>query len=398
MTFPSIKRIFVPWISLPLAFLIAAACGTFEVIVEGTALPPGEVSASPTPAEAAPSSDPAAADVPALATPTATPDSVAAGVDPRLLGLIYRYSSSVNEVTEQFTMSQLYERAAVTPSPDGAYALYDGGNGIHLLTAATREDRLLVEADQDEVCCGVWWPARPDVVLYAILPSLDERGPGTLGQLAAVGIDGTDYGVLDAEHDPGPGPPAPAPDGERIAYGGGEVGYIKTWGGDVEVFDPRDYGLSTDTSLHIGSPAWSPDGDQLAWVIGNVPEPEQISTVVFDMAARTATIVHTHTVLGGRGGWFPAPVWSPDGEWLAVFTDDLPDRRYRTTVVRADGSEAHEIGAGSVVWHPSGEWLALNQLDAPDAEMVIHLVEVGVWEREPAGLIAGTEAIAWAAR
>jgi len=382
MTFPPIKRIFIPWISLPLAFLIAAACGTFEVIVEGTAPPPGEVSVSPTPAHA---------------TPTATPDSISAGVDPRLLGLIYRYSSSVNEVTERFTMDQLYDRAAVTPSPDGAHALYEDPTGIHLLTAATGEDHLLVDAGQGEVCCAVWWPARPDIVLYAVLPSLDERGPGALGQLAAVSVDGTDYGVLDAEHDPGPGLPAPSPDGERIAYGGGEVGYIKTWGGGVEVFDPRDYGLSTATSPHIGSPAWSPDGAKLAWVIGNVPEPEQISTVVFDVAARTATIVHTHVVVGGRGGWFPAPVWSPDGEWLTVQTDDLADRRFRTTVVRADGSEAHEIGAGSVVWHPAGEWLALNQLDTPDAEMQIHLVEVGEWERQPTNIPAGSEALVWAA-
>jgi Tol biopolymer transport system component len=98
---------------------------------------------------------------------------------------------------------------------------------------------------------------------------------------------------------------------------------------------------------------------------------------VFDLEAGTAALLHPFTPIG-RGGWYFAPVWSPDGRWL-VFEVESFDEGERLWVTAVDGSEEVALGRGyRPVFSPDGHYLVLN--DEGRTEFPA-LFEVGSWYR-----------------
>ncbi|NMG36199.1 Tol-Pal system protein TolB [Azoarcus sp. TTM-91] len=101
----------------------------------------------------------------------------------------------------------------------------------------------------------------------------------------------------------------------------------------------------------IISPAWSPDGQRLAYVSFEQKKP----------------IVYVHTLATGQRqvvanfkGSNSAPTWSPDGQQLAVvLTKDGLSQLY---VLSADGSGVRRLATSSGIdtepaWAPDGQWI-----------------------------------------
>jgi Tol biopolymer transport system component len=73
---------------------------------------------------------------------------------------------------------------------------------------------------------------------------------------------------------------------------------------------------------------------------------------------------------------YGSPDWSPDGKWIAYDTwsagEDYTDARIE--IMRADGSEVREIGAGAMPsWSPDGKQIVAHTYDSPQTCVVMNL-------------------------
>ena len=99
------------------------------------------------------------------------------------------------------------------------------------------------------------------------------------------------------------------------------------------------------------SPAWSPDGQRLAYVSFEAKKPV---IYVHDLPTGQRTVVANFK------GSNSAPAWSPDGRRLAVvLTRDGPSQIY---TINADGSGARRLMTTSSIdtepsWSPDGKWI-----------------------------------------
>jgi Tol biopolymer transport system component len=236
----------------------------------------------------------------------------------------------------------------------------------------TRKERNLTEGSGRIEYFPQWWPARPDVIVFSSWSPDDDLGPST-GFLTVVHTDGSGYSILDEESQSN-AHPAPAPDGRTIAYDRGGTAWLYRWDAGPEPFDPATFGLPV---RRVGSPAWSPDGKRLAWVVGGDFDGKwQLGVGVFDLEAQTSLLLHPYEPVG-VGGWPAAPVWSPDGQWLAYILWPADDpAEAGLWVFHTDGTEEHFLGAGSgPTWGPDGRWLSFSL----DGEPGLWLAEVGAW-------------------
>lgn len=288
---------------------------------------------------------------------------------------------------------QIYNHPQAIPSSDGSRLLsYDALQQDAWLIDRTDGAVLNLTRTPDRLeCCFQWWPERPDLILFGSAEASAAQDPREVRFYPAiVGVDGEGYQILDTEHQVNTagaqGSLAPAPDGRTIAYGSGSFGWFYYhWGEGIELFNPVVYGLDVDEPFEIAQPAWSPEDTRLAWIVkGGVAEDGSSAwtgVAVFDLAARTAQILHQYESQGV--GWPPAPVWSPDSQWLA-FVDSSPSEYAGLWVARIGvESEKRHLGlGGNPVWSPDGRWLVFQSM-AQEGPPVYTLVEAGTWKLSP---------------
>lgn len=164
-------------------------------------------------------------------------------------------------------------------------------------------------------------------------------------EIYVVNADGTGLRRL-TQHPAVDRDPAWSPDGQYIAfvsYRGGKNGIY------VVRVDGTGLRFVTRTGATDSLPAWSPDGRHIAFIAGDrwlLGE-----TVIYVMRA-DGTGRRRLTPPGRFDG---APVWSPDGRWLAFGSDGGPDQGLY--VMRPDGTGRRRLSAltaHSIVWSPTG--------------------------------------------
>lgn len=105
-------------------------------------------------------------------------------------------------------------------------------------------------------------------------------------------------------------------------------------------------------------PAWSPDGERIAYVSTKDGE-----TAIYVMALADGKI----TRLTRGGGWNGNPTWSPDGQWIMFDSSrDGPNAGARSLfIVRPDGSDLRRVTrgpdyTGQPSWAPDGKRVAFS--------------------------------------
>jgi len=143
------------------------------------------------------------------------------------------------------------------------------------------------------------------------------------------------------------------------------------------VADSDGYGEQTLLALNepIMSPAWSPDGSQLAYVSF-----ERGHAAVFAQTLAT----RQRRLLADFPGSNSAPTWSPDGKRLAlVLTRDGSSQLY---TVRSDGSDLRRITFSETIdtepmYSPDGKYLLFTSDRGGSAQIYRTAVEGGDAER-----------------
>lgn len=144
-----------------------------------------------------------------------------------------------------------------------------------------------------------------------------------------------------------------SPDGSRLAYvcdrasGGGRA---------LVLFEPgrgvRE--LPTGTTGRVSSPTWSPESGRIAFAVAVPRAPSHIVSMRLDGSDRT--------VLASDG---TAPDWSPDGTAIAYRAGcggvKLVTPQGRDVTPVRGPFPCRAIGVpGTPVWSPDGEWLAIS--------------------------------------
>jgi hypothetical protein len=337
-------------------------------------------------------------------TPAPTPTTGDPGESPVPFGLIYQNAEGLWHVNGDGESAQIFDRPGAVVSPDSTQILYAEADDIWLASVSTGERRNLTQTPDRIECCAQWWPGRPDVVLFSSRTP-EQDGP-SFGLVTMVRLDGSDYRILDNSQT-SYALPAPSPDGQTVAYDRAGEAWLYRQGTGPEPFDLTPYGLSSDPQLRVVSPAWSPDGRRLAWVIGDCRKGECLYSIgVFDLEIQTARFLHPYTPVG-MGGQPPAPAWSSDGRWLAFTAWATNPNDAGLWVVRADGqqadidraSEEHYLDAGSradhnPIWSPDGRWLAFSST-VQGVGSGLWLAEVETWNLHSPDLLPDAYPVDW---
>ncbi|MBN2007505.1 MAG: PD40 domain-containing protein [Anaerolineae bacterium] len=253
---------------------------------------------------------------------------------------------------------------------------------------------------------------RPDVLFFYSRP-LDETpdGVGWTGALTAVNTDGTQYRIitdtLSADL------PALSPDGQTLAYIAGYTLYLYRWNAEIQQVDLQIYN-SEAREVQFTSPAWSPDGAQIAgWAEGNLEDEPFYGIMVLDHQTNTSRILDPlyHPIFWDSHP--PAPEWSPDGQWLIYWGQDENAGYLGFHVVSADGQQMHTLAfesddekrcanpwaVGKWAWSPDGQWLAFTRCEGREGtEYIKHgifLTEIGQWNVFQIDLPKDAEPVGW---
>lgn len=137
---------------------------------------------------------------------------------------------------------------------------------------------------------------------------------------------------------------------DRYTFKRDIVGYLGTKRSNLMLFDVATKktesltrGLTDDDE-----PAWSPDGNRIAFVRRRVPEPREMeNSDVFVIEARVGATPRRLTDFPGPDGG--RPTWSPDGRWIAFLRGDDPRfsayHQNKLAVVASDGGAARVLTA-----------------------------------------------------
>ena len=133
--------------------------------------------------------------------------------------------------------------------------------------------------------------------------------------------------------------------------------------------------LLDETAGWLWTPAWSPDGSNIATVRNECASGEapsqcsgEVTSSLVVVAADDGTerVLVTNEQVGQDLSTFRLPMWSRNGARIAFSAFTANADASRVFVVDADGTHLADLGDGNVLqWSPDGEWLLVSREDPP---------------------------------
>lgn len=166
----------------------------------------------------------------------------------------------------------------------------------------------------------------------------------------------------------------PSPDGSRIAFRAVESGDIY-----VANRDGSDPTRLTDDAAEEGQPAWSPDGQRIAYRHLAADGRSLIAVMNADGTGKVALTDDLADTLATAN-----PAWSPDGTRIAF---DVTDLRTTPTAggiwsMKSDGTNrirhtTGHVGHGAPSWSPDGQRIAFTATAGDGADVMVLTIASG---------------------
>jgi Tol biopolymer transport system component len=188
-----------------------------------------------------------------------------------------------------------------------------------------------------------------------------------------------------------------SPDGQQLAFIARDdpvnSGVLFRKRGFLMGADGGDLRLILDDHIEtlFSPPAWSPDG---RWILFSVRvEPDQ--TDIIRIEADSGEI---HYLTNDEPS-DESPTWSPSGDWIA-FSSTRDEDGFKVYVMRPDGSDIRRVvdcGSGRPVWSPDSQWIAFTstcfgtlglyraRVDGTGLEQLTDIPVVGMFSWSPDG-------------